>query len=168
MTIEVFPLYDIPLYNGDLDNDAHRPAVVAHFKQAISAADALLIATPEYNYSIPGVLKNAIDWASRPGLQSPLAQKPVGIIGVTPGAYGTVRAQQHLKVVLLSTLACVMPHRGIAVAKAREKFDEDGRLIDENTQRYLSQYLHELAAWVERFSNKGTANTAAKPPNANI
>ena len=156
MTIEIFPLDDIPLYNGDLENDADRPAEVERFKHSLAEADGLLIATPEYNHGIPGVLKNAIDWASRPAFQSPLAGKPVGMMGAAPSIIGTARAQQHLKTVMLSMLAEVMPHRGVLVGKAKEKFDEKGRLMDEATQQFLRSYLQDWAAWVRRISNKTT------------
>ena len=91
VTLELVELADIPLYNGDIDNDGG-PAPVRAFKQRITAADGLLIATPEYNYSIPGVLKNAIDWASRPAYKSPLAGKPVAMFGAAGGFVGGARA----------------------------------------------------------------------------
>jgi len=151
MTIEVFDLAGIPLYNGDLDNDADRPAEVGRLKQAVSEADGLLIATPEYNHSVPGVLQNAIDWASRPGLKSPLAGKPAGILGASKGAIATARAQQQLKLVLLSTLSIVMPHPGVAVGQAAEKFDASGTLIHEPTREFLKAYLRELRDWTLRI-----------------
>src|SRR3954452_10718597 len=115
MTIEPFDLAGIPLYNGDIDDDERRPAEVVRLKEAIAGSDAVLIATPEYNHSVPGVLQNAIDWASRPGGKSPFVGKPAALMGASPGAIGTARAQQQLKLVLLSTLAAVMPHPGVAV-----------------------------------------------------
>src|SRR2546423_4408600 len=113
ITIDTFELDDIPLYNGDLDVDGVRPFEVDRFKQAIAAADALLVATPEYNYSVSGVLQNALDWASRPAMKSVLAGKPVAIMGASPGAIGTARAQQQLKLVLMGTMSLVMPHAGV-------------------------------------------------------
>src|SRR3954468_20992866 len=97
MTIEPFDLAGIPLYNADLDADERRPDEVVRLKAAIAAADAVLIATPEYNHSIPGVLQNAIDWASRPGNNSPLRGKPAAIVSVSTGVIGAARAQQQLK-----------------------------------------------------------------------
>src|SRR5712691_36275 len=97
MEIDIFDIRTIPLYDGDLDQDATRPADVQRFKQAIKDADAVLIASPEYNFSVPGVLKNAIDWASRPAFTSVFVEKPVAIVGASPGAVGTARAQEHLK-----------------------------------------------------------------------
>lgn len=152
MTIEIFDLDDIPLYNADLDDDDIRPFEVGRLKAAIADADTLLIATPEYNYSVPGVLQNAIDWASRPAMKSPLAGKPVGIMGAASGAIGTARAQQQLKVVLMATLALVMPHAGVLVGQAAEKFDESGALVHEPTRRFVAQFLRDLEAWTTRVS----------------
>ena len=142
-------LRDVPHYDGDLDNDERRPAAVAELKRAIAGADGLLIATPEYNYSIPGVLKNAIDWASRPGYKSELVGKPVAIMGASGGAAGTARAQIHLREVMYSTLAQVMPHPGVLVGGAGAKFT-DGRLTDEPTRAFLVSFLGTFAAYVGR------------------
>ncbi len=150
MNVELFDLGDLPLYNADLDIDASRPTSVRRLKRAISEADALLIATPEFNHSIPGVLQNAIDWASRPMMKSPLAGKPVGVAGAATGVIGTARAQQQLKLVLLSTLALVMPHPGLLVGHAAEKFDASGSLVHEPTRQFLAAYLRELEAWTRR------------------
>ena len=152
MTIEIFELNDIPLYNADLDDDERRPEAVHHLKRVIGEADALLIATPEYNHTVPGVLQNTIDWVSRPGMKSPLAGKPVAIMGASPGAVGTARAQQQLKTVLLSTLALLLPHPGVLVAKAREKFGPDGELTDTATREFLASFLRDLERWVGRLS----------------
>ena len=141
---EVHDLKDIPLYNGDIDGET-RPAPVTAFKQAIAQADALLIATPEYNYGISGVLKNALDWASRPGFKSVLVRKPTAIIGASPGLIGTARAQAQLKITLLSTLACVLPHPEITVGTAQDKFDTHGHLIDPATRDRLITMLTQLA-----------------------
>ena len=152
MTIVVFPLDEIPLYDADYDADHLRPPEVTQMKQTVAECDALLIATPEYNHGVPGVLQNAIDWASRPGLKSPLAGKPVAIMGASAGAIGTARAQQQLKLVLMSTLALVMPHAGVLVAHASDKFDASGALVHEPTRQFLAKFLKDLEAWVRRFS----------------
>jgi chromate reductase len=151
-TIELFDLDEIPLYNADLDADDIRPFEVTRLKDAIASADALLIATPEYNYTVPGVLQNAIDWASRPAMKSPFVGKPVGIMGAATGAIGTARAQQQLKVVLMATLALVMPHPGVLVGQAAEKFDAAGALVHEPTRRFVAQFLRDLDAWTARVS----------------
>src|SRR4051812_36204614 len=150
MSIDVFDLARIPLYNADLDTDAARPDEVVRLKAAIAAADGLLIATPEYNYSVPGVLQNAIDWASRPGMKSPLAGKPVAVIGASAGVVGTARAQQQLKLVLMSTLALVMPHPGVLVGHAAQKFDASGALVHEPTRQFLADFLVAFETWIAR------------------
>ncbi|HET6229530.1 MAG TPA: NAD(P)H-dependent oxidoreductase [Longimicrobiaceae bacterium] len=152
MRIDPFDLSAIPLYNGDLDNDEARPEPVRALKDAITAADAVLFVTPEYNHTVPGVLQNAIDWASRPGGKSPLAGKPVGMMGASPGAIGSARAQQQLKIVLFSTLSHLMPHAGIVVYMAGEKFDAYGKLTFEPTRKFITAYLQQLDAWTRRMS----------------
>lgn len=151
MEIDIFDLVNIPLYNADLDTDELRPKPVVSFKEAINAANALLIATPEYNHGISGVLKNAIDWASRPARRSVLQGKPIGIIGASQQRVGTARAQEQLKLVLEPTLCYVMPHPGVLVGEAGEKFDDQGRLADEATQKFVQEFLQSLAQWTERF-----------------
>lgn len=152
MRIDVFELDEIPLYNGDLDTDESRPEAVVRLKEAIARADGVLFVTPEYNHVIPGVLQNAIDWASRPGMRSPLAGKPAGIMGAANGVIGTARGQQHLKLTLMGTLALVMPHPGVAVGLAPQKFDVEGRLIDEPTREFVAAYLKQFADWVRRMN----------------
>ncbi len=154
MEITLFDLADIPLYNQDLDKDGKRPEAVERFKLAIAEADALLIATPEYNHSIPGVLQNALDWASRPAGKSPLAGKPVGIMGAATGAIGTARAQQILKIVLFATLAVVMPHPGVIIGQAQKKFDGEGKLVHAPTRDFLQSFLHDLQDWTLRFATE--------------
>jgi chromate reductase len=156
MTIEIFELDDIPLYNADLDVDGVRPFEVERLKKAVADADALLLATPEYNHSIPGVLQNAIDWASRPALKSPLAGKPAAVMGASPGVTGTARSQQQLKLVLMSTLAVVMPHSGVLVGQAPHKIDASGALTDEPTRSFLAGFLRDFEIWVTRQARVGT------------
>jgi chromate reductase len=160
MEIDVFDLDEVPLYNGDLDNDRDRPAAVRRLKHAIADADAVLIATPEFNHSVPGVLQNAIDWASRPGMKSPLRDKPVAIMGASPGAIGTARAQQQLKLVLMSTLSLVMPHPGFVLGQAKEKFAADGTLTHGPTREFLREFLREFAGWTASQTGPGSRATA--------
>ncbi len=150
MRIETFDLGQLPLYDGDLDTEERRPEAVRRLKQAIADADAVLIASPEYNHGVPGVLQNAIDWASRPAGKSPLAGKPVAIMGASGGPVGTARMQQALKLVLMSTLALPMPHPGVAVGQASERFDAAGRLVHEPTREFLAQFLSDLEGWTRR------------------
>jgi chromate reductase len=152
MRIEVFDLRDVPMYNGDLDTDAERPAEAQRLKQAIAGADAVLIATPEYNHSVPGMLKNAIDWASRPALKCVFTGKPVAIMGAAGGPVGTARAQQDLKLILMSMLALVLPHPGVAVGHMAEKFDASGALVHEPTRQFLTTFLVEFRSWVTRHA----------------
>jgi len=147
-TLTPVSIADVPLYNADLDVDGG-PEVVRQLKARIETADGLLIATPEYNYSVPGVLKNAIDWISRPAFKSVLVGKPVAIIGASPGSVGTARAQAELRNVLYGTLAEVFPHPEVLVGQARERFT-DGRLADEATRKLLEQMLERYVAWLKR------------------
>jgi chromate reductase, NAD(P)H dehydrogenase (quinone) len=143
-------LRDVPMYDAGLDTDEPRPESVVDLKRTIAEADGLLIVTPEYNYSVPGVLKNAIDWASRPGHKSPLAHRPVAITGAAGGVVGTARAQIHLREIMYSTLARVMPHPGVLVNLAAQKFQE-GRLTDEPTRTLLASFLGEFQAYIRQM-----------------
>lgn len=148
--IEIVGLDDIPLYNGDVEA-AGVPEPVQQLAEKISGADAILIACPEYNYSIPGVLKNAIDWTSRGSVKNPWRQKPVGLIGASGGQFGTVRAQAHLRQVLGSMIeAYVMVKPEYYVNSASHKFDADGNLEDEDARARLEAYVEALVAWSHR------------------
>src|SRR4051812_32997234 len=149
MTVSVFDLSGIPLYNGDVESQGD-PEPVAAFNQAIRVADALLIATPEYNHGVPGVMKNAIDWASRPPRQAPLDAKPVGILGASPGMTGTARGQSQLRQAFEFTNSYCMPQPEILVYKAHEKFDAEGRLTDEKTREFLGKFLVAFGEWARR------------------
>jgi chromate reductase len=150
MTMEIFDLLSVPLYNGDVEA-AGEPLGVAAFKQAIRDADAVLMATPEYNHGVPGVMKNAVDWASRPPRAAPLNGKPVGLIGASPGMTGSARGQSQLRQAFEFTNSYCMPQPEVLVFRAHEKFDADGRLTDEATEKYLRAYLEALLAWALRF-----------------
>lgn len=133
-------LRELPFYDGDLEA-AGDPAPVTDLKDAIRAADAIVIATPEYNRGIPGVLKNAIDWASRPALASPLAGKPVAIMGATTGFAGTARAQQQLRDALEFPGAVVLQQPEVLVSEAYLRFDENGELVDGETRAEIRELL---------------------------
>lgn len=150
MKIESFDLIDVPLYNSDVEA-AGDPAGVTAFKAAIQAADAVLFVTPEYNHGVPGVMKNAVDWASRPARDAALNGKPVGIIGASPGQTGTARGQSQLRQAFEFTNSFCMPQPEILVFRAHEKFDANGELIDAKTAEYLGRYLEALRAWTLRF-----------------
>jgi chromate reductase len=153
LSLEIFDLAEVPLYNGDVEAQGD-PEGVARLKAAIAGADGVLMATPEYNHGVPGVMKNAVDWASRPPRGAPLGGKPVGIIGASPGMTGSARGQSQLRQAFEFTNSYCMPQPEILVFKAHEKFDADGKLIDETTTRYLAAYLVAFAAWVRRFAER--------------
>lgn len=148
--IDVFDLVGIPPFNQD--QESHAPAIVSDFKRSIRAADAILFATPEYNYGIPGVLKNAIDWASRPYGDSAWNGKPVGIISASTGMLGGARAQYQLRqtFVFLNMLPINGPE--VMIANATAKFDENGELTDETAKKLISQMLQNLADWTRRLA----------------
>ena len=150
MAIELFDLAEIPLYNGDVEAAGDPPGVAA-FKAAIAASDGVLIATPEYNHGVPGVMKNAIDWASRPPRGAPLGGKPVGLIGASPGQTGTARGQSQLRQAFEFTNSYCMPQPELLVFRAHEKFAADGELTDEVTAEYLQRYLAAFGNWARRF-----------------
>lgn len=151
MQIHAFDLAAIPLYNGDIEERGDPEPVLA-FKAAIREAGALLIATPEYNYGVPGVLKNAIDWASRAprGERPALNGKPAAIMGASPGLGGTIRAQLQLRQAFVFTQTYALMAPEVAVSRAHEKFDATGRLIDEPTREHIRKLLVRLADWAPR------------------
>ena len=150
MTIEIFDLIDVPLYNGDVEAEGD-PEAVARLKAAIRDADGVLMATPEYNHGVPAVIKNAVDWASRPPRNASLNGKPVAILGASPGITGTARGQSQLRQAFEFTNSYAMPQPEILVFKAHEKFGPDGTLTDESTRVHLQAFLAAFAKWVRRF-----------------
>ncbi len=143
-----FDVRHLPHYDGDVEA-AGDPETVTAFKDVIREADALLIATPEYNRGLPGVLKNAIDWASRPPLASPLARKPVAIMGASTGLGGTARAQQQLRDALEFPGAIVIEEPEVLVREAFMRFDEDGELADEEARAEIAALLEALVEATE-------------------
>lgn len=140
------PIRELPLYSYDYDADF--PPVAKTFKQAIADVDAILFVTPEYNRSIPGALKNAIDWASRPWGSNSLARKPSAVIGTSPGAIGTAVAQQHLRSVLCF---CNSPLMNTLEAYMQFKpglISESGKVTDGSTKEFLRNYLNELHLFI--------------------
>jgi chromate reductase len=148
--IEVAGVEAIPLYSADVEA-AGLPGPVVALAQRIRQADAVLIATPEYNYSVPGVLKNAIDWLSRPPRTNPFSGKVVGILGAG-GRVGTARAQAHLRYILGALNALVLPRPELLIFHASTKFDADGRLNDESTRQEIAAYLDALVALAARHN----------------
>jgi chromate reductase len=149
MEIEVFDLAPIPMYNEDLRAQGW-PEPVAELRRRIAGVDALLIVTPEYNYSIPAALKNAIDWASRPP-DPPLNDKPLAIMGASPGERGTVRAQYHLRQVCVSANLHPLNRPEVMIAQCNKKFDADGKLTDRETRDRIRALLVALMEWSRRL-----------------
>lgn len=147
--LEIFELDDIPLFNQD--GDQNPPAKVVELKQKIREADAILFVTPEYNYSVPGVLKNAIDWASRPYGDSAWNGKPAAIMGATVGALGTARAQYHLRQIMVFLNMFPINQPEVMIGNAAKRFDQEGNLTDEATQEFIRQLLQNLVAWTKRL-----------------
>lgn len=145
VVLDICELGGIPPYDDDVFRKGIPPPV-AEFREWIANADALVIATPEYNFSIPGVLKNAIDWASRPPDQ-PLNGKPFAVIGVSTGMFGTARAQIHLRQICAALNMPALNKPDILIAAAAAKFDENGRLTDEATRGFLGEMLVALELW---------------------
>ena len=150
--IEIFDIADLPLYNDDLWTGGTPPARVFELKQAVRAADAILLVTPEYNYSFSGVLKNALDWASRPYGDNAWKGKPVAIMGASGSALGTGRAQYHLRqcFVFLEMYALNQPE--VLINHANEKFDAKGNLTDEPTRERIRQMLAALIDLTQRVA----------------
>lgn len=150
LRIVIHELDAIPLYNADVEAAA-APASVVQLRDAIRRADGILIATPEYNHGVPGVLKNAIDWLSRPPQDSALNGKVAAVMGASPGMTGTARGQSQLRqaFVFTNTYALLQPE--VLVARAHEKFDADGRLVDEATRNFLATFLQRFAELIARL-----------------
>jgi chromate reductase len=152
--LDIFDIADIPLFNEDSEQPP--PPAVVQFKARIRAADAVLFATPEYNYSIPGVLKNAIDWASRPHGDNAWDGKPAAIFGVSLGKLGTVRAQYHLRQVFVTLNMYTLNQPEVMIGNAGERFDAQGNLIDKETQTFLQKLLERLVQWTRQLQRSRT------------
>ncbi len=151
--VHSFDISSIPLYNEDVQKQGD-PEPVKEFKEAIRAADAVLIATPEYNYSVPGVLKNAVDWASRPPQSSPLKKKPAALMGASGGPWGTTRAQLALRQSFVFTETLVLPKPELYITNGRERFDDEGNLKEgeEQIKERVAEVMTALAAWAGSLS----------------
>lgn len=149
LSIHIVPIGNMPLFNEDIERQTPREVIT--FKDALKNADGVLLVTPEYNYSISGSLKNALEWATRPHGENSLDAKPVGIMSASMGIFGGVRAQYHLRQILVGINAYVMNQPEIMVGTAQEKFDETGELIDAVTRAKVQEFLAAFAEWVKRF-----------------
>jgi chromate reductase len=150
--LEIFDLAGIPVFNQD--EEGNLPEKVKEFKAKLRAANAVLIVTPEYNYSIPGVLKNAIDYATRPAGDNSFAKKPVAIMGASTGMLGTARAQYHLRQVLVSLDMYPLNRPEVMVTFAESKIDQNGVLIDQKTKEQIGKLLINLVDWTRKLQNE--------------
>ena len=148
-TIEIFELDGIPGFNQD--EEQNPPAKVVELKTRIREADAILFVTPEYNYSVPGVLKNAIDWASRPYGDSAWAGKPAAIMGASVGVIGTARAQYHLRQMMVFLNMFPVNQPEVMIGNASERFDASGNLTDNATKDFIRKLLQNLVEWTRRI-----------------
>lgn len=148
----IVPLDAVPMYNQDLEDDL--PAPVAQMKKAVAESDGVLLVTPEYNRSIPPVLKNALDWCSRPAGKSVLGGKPVALAGTSPGAVGTAAVQSHLRSVLAMLGMVVMGQPEVYIVWNPEYFDAENRVADEKNRAFLTMFLTKFSDWIAMHSRK--------------
>ena len=154
MIIETFDdLALIPPYNAD-DDGNDLPASVRALKAAMQKADGILFVTPEYNYSVPGQLKNAIDWASRGGQHSPMRGKPCAIMGASPGISGTMRMQHHLRQILVFTDSPVLAQPEVILPKSGDRFDANQNLTDDSTRELVAKQLVAFSSWVRALAQR--------------
>lgn len=146
------PIDDIPPYNQD--NEMAPPAAVTALKEAVAGADAVLLVTPEYNRSIPGVLKNVLDWGSRPYGKNSWSGKPAMIMGASIGAVGTAVAQGHLRSVISFLRMPIIPHPEVYIAFKPDVYADDGTITDESTRAFLRGILQEADAWLKKHAAK--------------
>jgi chromate reductase len=147
-TLRQWESLDFPIFRTGVGE----PTAVTELRQEISAADGVVFAVPEYNYSIPGGLKNALDWLSSPPARSPLRGKPCGLIGAASGMSGTIRAQAHLRQILLFSDTPCLSQPEVLIPRAQDRFDAEGRLTDDSTRVLLAQFGAALVGFVERFA----------------
>jgi chromate reductase len=149
MDIEVIEIGELPFYNADIEAEGDPPSVAA-YKASMGEADGIIIATPEYNDGIPGVLTTAIDWGSRLPGRAPLSGKPVALMGASPGRIGTARAQLHLRQLLSHVHARTLPPPELLIGSAHQHFDKSLRLTDESTRDVLAKLLQRFGRWIAR------------------
>ncbi len=152
MSLKIISLADLPMFNQDV-LDAGMPEPVKRFRTEVAQADGVLISSPEYNFSVPAVLKNAIDWASRPPDQ-PWQDKPIAIFSVSPGPMGGARVQYDLRRILGQIWGHVLPRPEVFIGNAAAKFDADLRLTDETTKKFLTDQLVAFKTWIHRMQRK--------------
>jgi chromate reductase, NAD(P)H dehydrogenase (quinone) len=163
MEIELVEIGGLPFYNADVEAQGDPPSV-ATYKAALGDADGILIATPEYNDGIPGVLTNAIDWGSRLPGRAPFSAKPVALMGASPSRIGTARAQVHLRQLLSHVHARILPPPELLIASAHQHFDKSLRLTDDSTRDVLTKLLQRFGRWIarERAASEAEREYAAR------
>jgi chromate reductase len=154
LVLEILPLDQLPMYNEDLW--AKPPQAVLDLKASVKAADAVLMVMPEYNRSVPAVLKNAIDWASRPYGQNAFAHKPGAIVGTSPGAIGTAAGQAHLRSILPILEVILMGQPEVYLATNPTMFDADDKLVNADTRAFLLTFLDRFAGFIDRWGQRGS------------
>lgn len=151
LSLTEIPIWELPLYNQEVME--HPTPVIERFWGAVREADAILFISPEYNYSVPGLLKNAIDWASRPVGSAPISGKPAGILGASSGRSGTMRMQLHMRSFLPCLEMPVMPKPEVFIMSAADVFHKDGTLQNERVQRQLVEFYAAFEPWIRRFKS---------------
>ena len=151
MSIDIADISGVPLYNGDVEAEG-MPEAVVELRERVATADGLLIVTPEYNHSVPGVLKNAIDWVSRPPSQ-PFDGKPMAIMGASPGRAGTIRSQNHLRQPFVSLDGLIMNSPQLMISGASGLFDGDANLTDDGTRESIGEFLVAFTNWIRARQN---------------
>jgi len=154
LRLDIITPRGVPLYDGDEEAKQGIPRIVEELQERIRAADGIVISTPEYNFSVPGVLKNMIDWLSR-GAHQPFNGKHIGIVGASAGPIGTARAQYHLRMVLQALNGVVMPRPEIFMSNSGDKFAPDGTLTDEATNKVIGVWLKHFEPWARRGQEHG-------------
>ncbi|MBM7569171.1 NADPH-dependent FMN reductase [Paenibacillus sacheonensis] len=150
ISFEPISIADLPLYNEDLDH-GDGPEPVQRYREAIKRVDGIIIVSPEYNSGIPGVLKNALDWASTPSKTAALRKKPVGLVGATPGVKGTIQSQQQIRQTLEAIQAYVLPFQKMYISQVMDKVDVERRVLtDETTRKYLKRYVQQFILWIDQ------------------
>lgn len=153
MAIEIHLLHEIPLYNEEADGDAS-PEPVRRLREAVAAADGVLLAAPEYNYGMSGVLKNALDWLSRPAMKGAIFRKPLASMGCSLSMMGTARAQENVRNYAAFNQSRLLPHAEVLIGQAKDRFDGEGRLTHEPTRNFLAGMLAAYADWIRLTAGK--------------
>lgn len=165
-SIEIFELEGIPGFNQD--DEQNPPAKVVELKQRIRESDAILFVTPEYNYSVPGVLKNAIDWASRPYGHSAWNEKPAAIMGASVGAIATARAQYHLRQMMVFLNMFPINQPEVMIGNAQDRFDAEGNLTDDATKKFISLLIQSLVEWTRRIGQSENGLDESTRPDRSV